>query len=264
MSAKKVFMFLILQAVVFCLVISCTKQSGLVISNSSGITTNTDTTMTDTTTNIDTTANADTSLNTGNYSWLALGDSYTIGESVNEDERFPAQTISLLKNDSVFIKQPQYIATTGWTTLNLLDAIATQHPQGPFDIVTLLIGVNDQYQHFDTGSYRIHFIQCLQNAIALAGNKKDHVFVLSIPDYSVTPFAQHSDTMQIRKDIDAFNAINKAITKSFNISYTDITPFTREAKNDVSLIAGDGLHPSGKEYAKWAALLAPEIAKVLK
>ena len=139
-----------------------------------------------------------------------------------------------------------------------------QNPQGPYDVVTLLIGVNDQYQHFDTGGYRIHFTQCLQNAIALAGNKKDHVFVLSIPDYSVTPFAANSDTAQIRKELDEFNAINKEITLSFNISYTDITPLTREAKNDASLIAGDGLHPSGKEYAKWAALLAPEIEKVLK
>ena len=98
----------------------------------------------------------------------------------------------------------------------------------------------------------------------MAGNKTDHVFVLSIPDYSVTPFAQDSDTSQISKEIDEFNAINKEITLSYNISYTDITSLTREAKNDASLIASDGLHPSGKEYAKWAALLAPEIEKVLK
>jgi lysophospholipase L1-like esterase len=226
--------------------------------------TNTDTTMTDTTTNIDTTGNIDTSANAGNFTWLALGDSYTIGQSVNENERFPAQIISLLKNDSIFIKAPQYIATTGWTTLNLLDAIAAQQPKGPFDIVTLLIGVNDQYQHFDTAGYRVHFNQCLLNAIALAGNKKDHVFVLSIPDYSVTPFAQNSDTAQISKEIDEFNAINKTITLSFGISYTDITPLTREMKNDASLIAYDGLHPSGKEYAEWAALLAPEFIKILK
>jgi lysophospholipase L1-like esterase len=252
MDSKKIFMFLILQPILFCLTISCTKPSDYNIPNNPG------TTMTDTTTTTDTTAD------TGDFTWLALGDSYTIGQSVNEAERYPAQTVSLLKNDNLSIKTLQYIATTGWTTLNLLDAIASQNPTGPFDIVTLLIGVNDQYQHFDTGGYMLHFTQCLQNAIALAGNKKDHVFVLSIPDYSVTPFAQNSDTAQIRKEIDEFNAINKEITLSFNISYTDITPFTREAKNDASLIANDGLHPSGKEYAKWAAVLAPEIEKVLK
>jgi lysophospholipase L1-like esterase len=251
MDSKKIFMFLVLQPILFCLMISCTKPADYTIPNNTG------NTMTDTTT-------TDTTADTGDFTWLALGDSYTIGQSVNEAERYPAQTVSLLKKDNLSIKTLQYIATTGWTTLNLLDAIAAQNPTGPFNIVTLLIGVNDQYQHFDTGGYRLHFMQCLQNAIALAGNKKDHVFVLSIPDYSVTPFAQSSDTAQISKEIDQFNAINKEITLSFNISYTDITPFTREAKNDASLIAGDGLHPSGKEYAKWAAVLAPEIEKVLK
>lgn len=207
--------------------------------------------------------NDSTMLNNNSYTWLALGDSYTIGESVNEEERFPAQTISILKNKNISFKTPEYIATTGWTTLNLLDAIAQQNLQGSYDVVSLLIGVNDQYQHFDTGNYRIHFTQCLQKAIALAGNKRDHVFVLSIPDYSVTPFAQNSDRVQIRKELDEFNAIIKEITLSYNISYTDITPLTREAKTNALLIAGDGLHPSAKEYAKWAALLAPEIEKAL-
>ncbi len=111
------------------------------------------------------------------FSWLALGDSYTIGQSVTEDERYPAQTVGdLLKSDTINVQTLQYIATTGWTTLNLLDAIAAQNPpRPPFDIVTLLIGVNDQYQHFDTGSYRKIFTTCLQQAIALAGNKTDHV-----------------------------------------------------------------------------------------
>ncbi|MEP6466712.1 MAG: GDSL-type esterase/lipase family protein [Parafilimonas sp.] len=225
---------------------------------------NTDTTMNYNDTMKTDTTIIDTTEDAGNFTWLALGDSYTIGQSVNEDERFPAQTVALLKNDSLLIKTPEYIATTGWTTLNLLDAIAAQNPQGPYDIVTLLIGVNDQYQHFDTGGYRTHFNQCLQHAISLAGNKTDHVFVLSIPDYSVTPFAAASDTAAIRTELDEFNAINKEITLSFNISYTDITPLTRDMKNDASLIAYDGLHPSGKEYANWSALLAPAIEKVLK
>ena len=269
MRSKKVAMFLILQPVLFCLMIDCTKpatnylpaNNDTTINN--GDTINTDTTMTDTTAYIDSTTNMDTT-KTSEFTWLALGDSYTIGESVNEDERFPAQTVALLKNENLFITPPQYIATTGWTTLDLLNAIASQKPQGPFDIVTLLIGVNDQYQHFDTGGYRVHFNECLANAIALAGNKPDRVFVLSIPDYSVTPFAANSDTTEIRKEIDEFNGINKGVTLSLNISYTDITPFTREVKTDASLIAPDGLHPSGKEYAKWAAVLAPEIEKFLR
>ena len=259
MLIKKIYMLIFLQGLIFCLMTGCEKTPTNIIQNNTDSTmNNNDSTLTDTTTTIDTTANV------GDFTYLALGDSYTIGESVNEDERFPAQTIALLKNENKLVKQPQYIATTGWTTLNLLDAIATQNPQGPFDIVTLLIGVNDQYQHMDTAGYRIHFTECLNKAIALAGYKKDHVFVLSIPDYSVTPFAQTSDTMQIRKELDEFNAINKQITLSYNISYTDITPFTREAKTDASLIAIDGLHPSGKEYAKWAAALTPEIYDVLK
>ena len=267
MHTKFFCMLLLLQTFLFCLMMSCEKPATNFIPNNTDSSfnndsTNIDTTMTDTT-KIDSTTITDTT-NTGDYSWLALGDSYTIGESVSEQERFPAQTILLVKNDGILIKQPQYIATTGWTTLNLLDAIAKQNPQGPFDVVSLLIGVNDQYQHFDTGGYRIHFTQCLNNAIALAGNKREHVFVLSIPDYSVTPFAQNSDTAQIRKELDEFNAINKSITLSYNISYTDITPFTREAKNDASLIAGDGLHPSAKEYAKWAAALAPSVKNILK
>ena len=250
MPEKKYCMFIIFQTFVFCLIMSCTKPSSEPINN------NSDTIMN----NEDSTDTAATA----NYTWLASGDSYTIGESVGENERFPAQTISILKGNNLFFQPPKYIAMTGWTTVNLLDAIATQNPQGPYNIVSLLIGVNDQYQHMDTAGYRTHFTQCLENAIALAGNKREHVFVLSIPDYSVTPFASGSDTAEIRKQLDAFNAINKEITLLYNISYIDITPFTREAKNDASLIAGDGLHPSAKEYAKWAELLAPEIEKVIK
>ncbi len=238
------FMFIIMQTFLFCMLMSCNKPDNILITNAGTTMNNND--------------------STGTYTWLALGDSYTIGQSVNENERFPAQTISLLKNDKLLFKKPEYIATTGWTTLNLLDAIASQNPQAPYDVVSLLIGMNDQYQHMDTAGYRIHFIQCIEKAIALAGNKKEHVFVISIPDYSVTPFAQNTDTTQIRKELDEFNAINKEVTLLYKISYTDITPLTREAKNDASLIAGDGLHPSAKEYAKWAQLLAAEIEKVLK
>ncbi|HYK45425.1 MAG TPA: SGNH/GDSL hydrolase family protein [Parafilimonas sp.] len=195
--------------------------------------------------------------------WLALGDSYTIGETVQEDKRFPAQAIAMLKADGFNFSQPTYIATTGWTTQDLLNAIQKQPLSVPYDIVSLLIGVNDQYQHLDTAGYRERFTECLEAAIRFAGNNRDHVFVLSIPDYSVTPFAADSDTTQIAKEIDEFNAINKAITLSYNVSYIDITPLTREADDDRSLIANDGLHPSEKEYARWAELLSGEINRIL-
>ena len=121
--------------------------------------------------------------------YLALGDSYTIGQSVGITERFPAQTNTLLKSTGIKMAEPRYIATTGWRTDDLAAAINSQNPQGPFDVVSLLIGVNDQYQLRDTNGYRERFRQLLLKSISLAGNKRNHVFVLSIPDYSVTPFA---------------------------------------------------------------------------
>jgi lysophospholipase L1-like esterase len=196
--------------------------------------------------------------------YLALGDSYTIGQSVAENERFPAQTVALLRAQNITIKDPQYIAVTGWTTANLMAAINTQNPQGPFDVVTLLIGVNDQYQGVDTATYRTRFTQLLNKAVQLAGAKASHVFVLSIPDYSATPFVQQADKARVRKEVDLFNAINKQVTLQNNIAYIDITPSTRQAETNASLIANDGLHPSGLEYKKWAEMLAPLMKKVLQ
>ncbi|WP_153798737.1 SGNH/GDSL hydrolase family protein [Foetidibacter luteolus] len=208
---------------------------------------------------------ADTSLveDTASYSFLALGDSYTIGASVLPAERFPAQTVELLSSIGKKVGALQYIATSGWTTSNLIAAINQQNPKGPFDIVTLLIGVNDQYQSRDSTGYRERFTQVLNMAISLAGDRS-HVFVLSIPDYSVTPFAAGSDKPAIREQIDWFNSINLQVCNAYGISYSDITGISREAANDMSLLANDGLHPSGKMYLKWAQLLAPKIKGVLK
>ena len=195
--------------------------------------------------------------------WLALGDSYTIGQSVAVNDRFPAQTANLLKQSGINMTEPNYIATTGWTTNNLSNAIASQNP-GNYDVVSLLIGVNDQYQMRDTTGYRQRFTMLLDKAIQLANGKKDHVFVLSIPDYSVTPFAAGSDTAQIRKEIDWFNAINRQVTEGYKVAYLDITPGTRLAKTNASLLAYDGLHPSAQEYKNWADRLAPMMLPVLK
>ena len=196
--------------------------------------------------------------------FLALGDSYTIGQSVTEVERFPAQTVQLLKAQNINVTDPVYIATTGWTTENLISAVTAENPLKDFDIVTLLIGVNDQYQNRDTTDYRVQFSELLRKSVDIAGQRKNHVFVLSIPDYSATPFVSESDKERVSRQIDEFNAINKEITLQNEVTYVDITPSTRQASVDSSLIANDNLHPSGKEYAVWANMLAPLIQKVLR
>lgn len=198
------------------------------------------------------------------YSFLALGDSYTIGQGVTLFDRFPVQTINLLAANSIKISSPLFIATTGWTTNNLLSAIAVQNPAPQYDIVTLLIGVNDQYQHVDTSIYRIRFKQCLLKAVELAKGKSKNVYVLSIPDYSATPFVPQSDKPQVSREIDSFNAINRQITLQNNITYVDITAISRFALTDSTLIANDGLHPSAKQYKMWSDVLAPLIKKNLK
>lgn len=195
--------------------------------------------------------------------YLALGDSYTIGQSVAIDQRFPFQTRLLLANQGLQLKQPDIIATTGWTTGNLLSTLANNPPSNNYDVVSLLIGVNNQYQGRSQDEYRIQFTDLLNKAVAYAGGRKSRVFVLSIPDYSVTPFAQNSDTARIAREINEFNQINKQITLQAGITYLDITPISREARTDVSLTASDGLHPSGKQYGRWASLLSPLIKAVL-
>ena len=194
--------------------------------------------------------------------YLALGDSYTIGQSVSESERFPAQITSILKQQGTRISNPVYLAQTGWTTANLQQAIAGQN-YSTFNVVTLLIGVNDQYQKIDTNNYALRFTQLLDKAILLAKGKKTNVFVLSIPDYSVTPFVAITDKSRVSMEIDLFNAINKRITLMYGISYTDITPSTRMAATNPSLIAADNLHPSGSEYRKWAEMMVPKMKAVL-
>jgi hypothetical protein len=195
--------------------------------------------------------------------YLALGDSYTIGQNVPVLEKFPLQTTQWLVSNGVNITATNIIATTGWTTTNLLAALTDQNPV-PHDVVSLLIGVNDQYQQWDTTGYRARFTLLLQKSIVLAKGLKNRVFVLSIPDYSVTPFAAYGDTVQIRRQIDQFNAINKAVTETYQCQYIDITPSTREAKNNPSLIATDGLHPSGLEYKRWAEKLGPLMLAELR
>ncbi|MFT3678772.1 MAG: SGNH/GDSL hydrolase family protein [Ferruginibacter sp.] len=241
----------IFSSLVFFLFLSCKKEE--VMSMTPPV-------ITDTSENQDTTVVEDT---VAIHSYLALGDSYTIGEAVPENDRYPVQLVKLLKDQGLKFSQPEIIARTGWTTANLLNAIASTPPQkNTYSLVTLLIGVNNQYQHRSQNEYTEQFTTLLQQAITYAGNNKNRVFVLSIPDYSVTPYASGSNTAQIAKEIDEFNTINKNITERYGVSYLYITDDTRKALNDRSLLATDGLHPSGKEYAVWASKLLPMVKAV--
>jgi len=200
--------------------------------------------------------------------YLALGDSYTIGESVAASERWPVQLTARLRARGLPIDDPLLIATTGWTTGELAGAIEQANPIGPFDLVTLLIGVNNQYRGRSEDEYLRQFHALLQRSIAYAGNDPARVIVVSIPDWSVTPFAtglgaEKSSVARIAGQIDRFNAINRAETERSGAHYIDITPLSRAAATDRSLLAPDGLHPSGKMYAQWVQVIEPIACAVL-
>jgi lysophospholipase L1-like esterase len=190
------------------------------------------------------------------YYYLALGDSYTIGESVPATENFPNQVVSIMLNNAIAFQQARIIAKTGWTTDELETGIVAANTANPlrssYDFVSLLIGVNNQYRGRTVDNYKPQFEELLNKAIYYAGGKADHVVVVSIPDWGVTPFASGRDRAQIAAEIDAYNAANKQIAQQYNVQYINITPWTREAATDNTLLANDGLHPSGKEYKRWA------------
>jgi len=187
-----------------------------------------------------------------NRRYLALGDSYTIGHSVDPAERWPVLLAALLRVRGVAIEEPQIIARTGWTTAELSAGIDEASPVGPFDLVTLLIGVNNQYRGLGPLEYRQEFAALLRRAIEFAGGTAQRVLVLSIPDWGATPFGSHRDTALIASEIDLFNEMNAEETSANGAYYLDVTPISRQAAEDASLIAEDGLHPSGKMYSLWA------------
>lgn len=196
---------------------------------------------------------------------LALGDSYTIGESVATAERFPIQTVQQLMGDSVYFNGPEIIAQTGWTTGNLLNRLATAPPQRTaYDAVTLLIGVNNQFQRRSQNEYRTEFTSLLQQAIGYANNRPTRVTVISIPDWGVTPFASGYNRALIAAQIDSFNLINQSVTAAFGSNYANITPISRQAASDGSLLAPDSLHPSGRMYQLWAEKIRPVIRASLR
>jgi lysophospholipase L1-like esterase len=190
------------------------------------------------------------------HTYLALGDSYTIGEQVESRYNFPAQVTGLLNKKGDSFADPDIIAKTGWTTDELQQAIQQANPGQGYDFVTLLIGVNNQYRGRKIADYMPEFESLLKQAIQFAGNQPGHVIVLSIPDWGVTPFAAGRDRNKIAREIDEYNAANQEIALRYGAHYIDITPSTRESVNDHSLLAPDGLHPSGKEYERWAEKIA--------
>lgn len=195
--------------------------------------------------------------------FLALGDSYTIGEGVAEEHRWPVQLSASLREHGLRIEEPEVIAKTGWTTDELSDAIDKARPTGGYGLVSLLIGVNNQYRGRSEEEYRTQFRSLLRRAIDFAGNDARRVIVISIPDWGVTPFAAGRDRHQISRDIDRFNEINRDETSHLGARYVDITPGSRAAGTDPTLIAGDGLHPSAKMYSSWAKQALPAAMAAL-
>ncbi|HXG00407.1 MAG TPA: SGNH/GDSL hydrolase family protein [Bacteroidota bacterium] len=195
--------------------------------------------------------------------FLALGDSYTVGESVNEQERWPCQLVEALRHRAIDVADPLIIARTGWTTDELNAGIDAAAPQGPFDLVTLLIGVNNQYRGRDAEEYRREFVGLLRRAIGFAGGDPSRVIVVSIPDWGVMPFAEGQDRARIARAIDAFNAINWEETVRAKAHYVDVTPISREAARRPELVAADGLHPSAIQYRYWVELIEPKALVAL-
>lgn len=193
-------------------------------------------------------------------SFLALGDSYTIGQSVPPADRFPVITAELLRAKGFKVKNPEIIARTGWTTAELIQELTARTIPKNFQLVTLLIGVNNQYRRQPLSQYETEFRQLLQLAVQFAAGNPKQVIVLSIPDYSVTPFARSSNRDVIKREIDLFNEKNLSITASSGISYIEITRLSREAAYDRSLLTYDSLHYSRKYYEQVAARVS-ELAK---
>lgn len=195
--------------------------------------------------------------------YLALGDSYTIGESVSEAERWPVQLAEQLRDAGLVVAEPNIIARTGWTTDELRAAMNAENIGGTWDLVSLLIGVNNQYRGRPVDNYREEFTELLDWAIELAGGRPERVFVMSIPDWGITPFAAEKDrdAAVVGGEIDAYNVVKGDVARARGVSWIDITAISRTRPE---LVASDGLHPSGPQYELWAEQALPVVLKLLK
>ena len=196
--------------------------------------------------------------------YLALGDSYTIGEGVEDQERWPAHLVGMLAERGIQVGPPHYVAMTAWTSDELSDAIDAARPAGPFDLVTLLIGVNDQYRSRPVSSFEGEFATLVKRSIAFAGKRAGHTIVVSIPDWGATPFAEGRDRALIGREIAAYNSTAESIARKLGAHWVDVTEASRAMQTDQSLVATDGLHPTGAMYRRWAELIAPVAESALR
>ena len=199
--------------------------------------------------------NSHSPLSTKTY--LALGDSYTIGESVAEEKQWPRQLVAQLNKKGMTLAPPRIIAKTGWTTDELYNEIQQASLLSSYDYVSLLIGVNNQYRGRSVSSFIPEINRLLEKAVQLSGNQPDRVFVLSIPDWGVMPFAEGRNREQISKEVDDYNHALKEACQRFNVAFFNITPISRRASITPELVASDGLHPSGKMYQAWVDTVLP-------
>ena len=195
--------------------------------------------------------------------YLALGDSYTIGEGVSEGERWPDHLTAMLRARGAAVADPLILARTAWTTDELWDAVTAADPKGPFDLVSLLVGVNDQYRGRPVTSFATDFAPLLKLAARFANKKAARVVVLSIPDWGATPFAEGRDRPLITREIDAYNERARTLTEKARARWVDITATSRRMTMDPRLVAPDGLHPSGEMYRQWAEAVLPTAETIL-
>lgn len=197
--------------------------------------------------------------------YLALGDSYTIAEGAAEADRWPVQLAGLARTQGLQLASPAIIARTGWTTAELQAAIAASgNHRRDYGLVSLLIGVNNQYRGQNVSTYRTEFRQLLATATAFAGGASGRVVVLSVPDWSQTPFAQDRDRAQIGREIDQFNAVARAECQLAGVAYVNITDLTRAAAGDASQFTADGLHYTGPQLGQWAGRALPVVQALLQ
>lgn len=195
--------------------------------------------------------------------FLCLGDSYTIGEGVTPEERWPNQLVTLLRERGRDVADPHIIARTAWTTDELMDAIDEALPPGTFDVVSLMIGVNDQYRSRPLEQFEASFVPVLEQALGFSAAGPSRVIVLSIPDWGATPFADGRDRALISREIDAYNARARELVEERGARWHDVTPLSRRVAQDPALVVDDRLHPSGKMYREWTLSLVGPVESML-
>ncbi|MDR9419410.1 SGNH/GDSL hydrolase family protein [Gracilimonas sp.] len=197
-------------------------------------------------------------------SYLALGDSYTIGTGINPEQSWPYQLRDSLQTLDIPLQKTDIIAVNGWTTADLQNGINEAKPDSAYDLVSLLIGVNNQYQGMDIDFYRKEFRELLEQAITFANSDADRIFVISIPNYGVTPFAESRNPDEILQEIETYNDIAEKIAAEYNIPIVNITSISELAAKDSTLLASDELHPSAKMYAMWVEKMLPTVTQIIQ